>query len=150
MLLRTQFCNTPEDLEWQRIRRFRESGMAEDLEWPWGDVHNAGLQVARQNLRASIDGHGLNLLLRQQLPADGFPLLRHLQVSLCLLEVIPELALIVGQGLKKWAGGAIQGMRLILNAAWRWSAEEYHDYGCGYQIRQADVVQRTVVCVKTQ
>ena len=68
----------------------------------------------------SINGHGLNLLLRQQLPADGFPLLRHLQMGLCLLEMIPELALVVGQGLKKGAGGTIQGMRLILDAARRW------------------------------
>lgn len=67
----------------------------------------------------SINGHGLNLLLRQQLPADGLPLLGHFQVCLGFLEVVPELALVVGQRLEKRTGSAVQGMRLILDAP-RW------------------------------
>ena len=34
-----------------------------------------------------------------------------------LLQVVPELALVVGKGLKKRTGSAVQGVRLVLNAA---------------------------------
>lgn len=67
----------------------------------------------------SVNGHGLNLLLRQQLPADGLSLLGHLQVRLSFLEMVPELALVVGQRLEKRTGSAVQGMRLVLDAP-RW------------------------------
>ncbi len=55
----------------------------------------------------SVDGHGLDLLLRQQLPADLLPLLGHLQMRLCLLQMVPKLALVVGQGLQEGAGGTV-------------------------------------------
>ena len=38
---------------------------------------------------------------------------------MCLLQMVPELALIVGQGLKKGTGSLVQGVRLVLNAAGR-------------------------------
>ena len=68
---------------------------------------------------SSVDGHGLHLLFRQQLPADALPLLTDHHVGLSLLQVVPELALVVGQRLKKRTGSPVQGVRLILNAAGR-------------------------------
>ena len=38
---------------------------------------------------------------------------------MCFLQMMPELALVVGQGLKKRTGSAVQGVRLILDAAGR-------------------------------